>query len=246
MACIDIQDDARGVRLITINRPHRRNAICSQTAIELQEALTEFESSDLRVAVLTGQGNEAFSAGADVDDVPELWRCVPTVGVASEKPIIAAVAGWAVGGGLILPMMCDLVVAAENARFVYPEGRLGLTQGMVAGLAARIPHKVAMEVMILGRPLEAQRAYEVGMVNEVVPVGRQVEVAMTMAGDLATMAPLVLRALKRYVTQSILPAGPTEQFGRMRRDMETISTSDDLKEGFAAFREKRPARFQGR
>lgn len=246
MECIEIRDDDRGIRLITINRPQRRNAICSRTAIELQQTLADFDRSPLRVAVITGQGDEAFSAGADVDDVPELWRCIPGVGVMTEKPIVAAVAGWAVGGGLILPMMCDLIVAAENTRFLYPEARLGLTQGMIAGLAARIPHKVAMEVMLLARPLSARRAYEVGLVNEVVPVGQQVEAAMAMAAELATMAPLVLHALKRFVAESILPTGPTEQFGRMRRQMEVISESEDLKEGFTSFRERRAPHFQGR
>src|SRR5690606_41498778 len=88
--------------LITINPSERRNAICSQTAIDLQQAFQAFDASEQRVAVLTGAGDQAFSAGADVADVPELWRCVPTVGVTTEKPIIVAVSGWCVGGGLTL------------------------------------------------------------------------------------------------------------------------------------------------
>ena len=112
---VDHRDD--GVTLITINRPERRNAISAQLAMDLQHALTQFDRSEQRVAVITGAGDLAFSAGADVSDVPELWRCIPTVGVDTDKPIIAAVAGWCIGGGLILPMMCDLIVAAENSRF---------------------------------------------------------------------------------------------------------------------------------
>jgi enoyl-CoA hydratase/carnithine racemase len=86
---------------------------------------------------LTGVGGRAFSAGADVIDLPELWRCVPTVGVATEKPVIAAVAGWCIGGGLVIAMMCDLLIVAESAKFSYPEGKVGITGGIIAGLAAR-------------------------------------------------------------------------------------------------------------
>ena len=241
---IDNRND--GVTLITNNRPERRNAICSKTAIELQQALTAFDESKQRVAVITGAGNEAFSSGADVSDVPELWRCIPTVGVDTDKPIIAACAGWSVGGGMILPMMCDLIIAAENARFSYPEAKLGLTQGMIAGLAARIPHKIAMEVMLRAKILEAKRAYEVGFVNEVVPTGTQVEVALKVAEELAAMAPLVMTTMKRFVTRDILPIGPTERFGRYRREAEIVAKSEDCAEGFASWREKRPPVFTGR
>lgn len=244
---VKVEEVGASVRLIVINRPHRRNAVCSQTALDLQRIFTEFEAdATARVAVITGEGQDAFSAGADVDDVPEFWRCVPTVGFQSEKPIVAAVAGWAVGGGLLLPMMCDLAVAADNAKFVYPEARIGLTQGMVAGLAGRIPHKIAMELMLLGRPMDARRAYEAGLVNRVVPVGEHIDTALQLASELAAMAPLVLAALKRFVTESVLPVGPTEQLGRMRRQMEVISSSDDIKEGFAAFKDKRAPVFKGR
>lgn len=246
MERILVDRPSEGVTLITINRPQRRNAICSGTAVELQQALTEFAQSAQRVAVITGAGNDAFSAGADVEDVPELWRCMPTVGVDTDKPIVAAVAGWCIGGGLILPMMCDLVIAADNARFFYPEAKLGLTQGMIAGLAARIPHKIAMEMMLRAKVIDARRAYEVGFVNEVVPVGTQVEEALKVADEIAAMAPMVLATMKRFVTRDILPAGPTERFGRYRREAEAVARSEDCAEGFAAFREKRAPVFTGR
>lgn len=241
-----VQNFDDGVSLFTINRESRRNAICSQTALEIQQAFSEFDASEQRVAIITGAGTASFSAGADVDDVPELWRCIPTVGIATEKPIICAVSGWCVGGGLVMAMMSDLVVATRDARFYYPEAKLGIAQGMIAGLAARIPHKVAMEVMLLARVLEAERAYQVGLVNTVVPPGEHVEHALTMARELAQMAPMVLKMLKRFVTEGVLARGPTERFGLAKRDMDEIARSADIQEGFQAYREKRKPRFVGR
>ena len=151
-----VENNADGTTLITINRPERRNAICAETALLLQKAFQDFERSPTqKAAVLTGAGNEAFSGGADTGNFPELWRCIPTVGFETTKPIISAVGGWCVGGALVLSMMCDLTVAAENAKFSYPEARLGFTGGLIAGLAARIPHKIAMEMMLLCRVLDA-------------------------------------------------------------------------------------------
>src|SRR6184192_2348716 len=180
MSVVSVEE--RGpVSIIAISRPEKLNAINKQVAIELQQAFAEFERSAQRVAILTGAGGRAFSAGADVTDLPELWRCVPTVGIATDKPIIAAVAGWCIGGGLVMAMMCDLLVAAERAKFSYPEGKVGITGGMIAGLAARIPHKVAMEMMLVGEPMNAERAYQVGLVNKVVGNGREIEAAVAMA-----------------------------------------------------------------
>jgi enoyl-CoA hydratase len=239
-------DHGDGTTVIAINRPERRNAICADTALELQRAFGAFDASAQRVAVLTGTGNEAFSGGADVTNLPELWRCVPTIGIATEKPIIAAVGGWCVGGAVVMAMMCDLLVAAENAKFSYPEARLGFTGGMIAGLAARLPHKVAMELMLLGRTMDARRAYAVGFANEVVPVGEQVNAALAMARELAGFAPLVLTTLKRFVNDSVLPAGPAERAGRAQRDLARVRESEDGREGMRAFREKRPPRYEGR
>jgi enoyl-CoA hydratase/carnithine racemase len=198
------------------------------------------------VAVITGAGDEAFSAGADVNNLPELWRCIPGVGVATDKPIIAATAGWVVGGAMVMHMMCDLAVAADNTRFSYPEGRMGFTGGMIAGLAARIPHKIAMELILRGKPMSAQRAYDVGLVNEIVPVGRQVEAALEMAQELAAMAPLVLHTIKRFVGRSVLPQGPSEQMAATLAELGRVQSSRDIEEGRSAFREKRAPRFEGR
>lgn len=243
---ITVRHHDDGVTLVTINRPERRNAICRTTALELQAAFAEFDGMESqRAAVLTGAGNDAFSGGADVADLPELWRCIPTIGITTEKPIIAAVAGWCVGGSLVAAMMCDLVVAADNARFSYPEAKLGFTGGMIAGLAARIPHHAAMELILLGRTLEARRAHELGFVNEVVAKGAQVDAAIAMAQELATFAPLVLRTLKRFVTEGVLAQGPSERMARATRDLAMVRESADSLEGKTAFREKRKPRYTG-
>src|SRR5712671_3026403 len=191
MSVVSVEE--RGpVSIIAIDRPEKLNAINKAVAIELQHAFADFDRSGQRVAVLTGKGGRAFSAGADVTDLPELWRCVPTVGIATDKPIIAAIGGWCIGGGLVMAMMCDLLVASESAKFSYPEGKVGITGGMIAGLVARIPHKVAMELMLLGEPIGAQRAYEVGLANRVVPDGSELDEAVAMVEKIIELAPLAL------------------------------------------------------
>ena len=247
MQKVQVENNADGTTLITINRPERRNAICAETALLLQKAFQDFERSGTqKAAVLTGAGNEAFSAGADTGNLPELWRCIPTVGFETNKPIISAVGGWCVGGALVLSMMCDLTVAAENARFSYPEARLGFTGGLIAGLAARVPHKVAMEMMLLCRILDPQRAYNIGLVNEVVPTGLQVQAALKMAREMTEFSPLVLKTLKRFVTEGVLAQGPSEQSGRAQRALHEVKESEDADEARSAVKEKRKAVYKGR
>ena len=235
-----------GTTVIAINRPERRNAICAQTAIEVQQAFAAFDASEQKVAVFTGSGDEAFSGGADVTDMPELWRCIPTVGITTEKPVIAAVGGWCVGGAMVAAMMCDLLVAAENAKFSYPEAKLGFTGGMIAGLAARIPHKLAMEMILLCRTWDVKRAYEAGLVNQVVAVGQQVNAALAMAREMTGMSPMVLTTLKRFVTEGVLAQGPSERMARAGRDLGLVRDSEDATEALAAFKEKRKPRFSGK
>src|ERR1700741_4353325 len=187
------------VSIIRINRPEKLNAISSAVAIELQRAFQAFDASDQRVAILSAAGDRAFTSGADVTDLPELWRCIPTVGFKTGKPIIAATSGWCVGGGLVMVMMCDLMVSTEDTQFYYPEAKLGLTGGMISSLVRRMPHKLAMEVMLLGSKVPARRAYEVGFVNRVVANGRHEEEAVAIGRELAEMAPLVIATLKGFV-----------------------------------------------
>lgn len=243
MSSLEVRKDGL-TTIFTINRPEKRNAINAEVADELQRRFAEFDASDQKVAIITGAGDN-FSGGADLNDPPVLWRAYPTVGLKSDKPVITAVHGSCIGGAMVLVAMSDLCVASETTRFHYPEARYGLTGGFIATLASRIPHKFAMEVMLLGRPFSAQRAYEMGMVNQVTPAGQQLEAALEMARDLETMAPLVHRTLKRFVTEHALPHTPSELMARSQMELDQVAHSRDLKEGVAAFRERRVPTFTG-
>ncbi len=244
MATLEITDHGK-VRLFTLNRPDRMNAVDRQTALDLQAAFRAFEASDMRVAVLAGAGPKAFSAGADILDPPEIWRIMPTVGFDSEKPIITAVHGWCIGGALMTMVMSDLCVADRTARFSYPEARVGVTGGVAAALAMRVPHKIAMDLLMMGKPISAERAAAVGLINEVVDEGKHVETALAMAQELAGMAPMVLRTIKRFVGQTI-PKGPSERMLAAQMEVAEIWASADKKEGEDAFREKRAPQYVGR
>lgn len=233
------------ISVFTINRPKRLNALSSGVVREMQLRFAEFDRSDQRVAIITGAGERAFSSGADIDDLPELWRCVPGIGITTEKPVICAVDGWCVGGGLVIAAFADLCVAGEQAKFMYPEGKIGLTGGMIAALASRIPHKLAMEIMLLGRPVSGTRAYEMGLVNKVSAPGRHLGDALEMAEELAAQAPLVLKTLKRFVNQQTLAKSPSERMALAQRDIAIVNESQDLKEGLASFRERRTPEFTG-
>jgi enoyl-CoA hydratase/carnithine racemase len=231
---------ASGVALITINRPDRMNRLDDAIVEGLHGAWQRLMAADAdRVAVLTGAGERAFTAGADLKALPtSLYRAIPGVGVAVDKPVIGAVAGWVVGGGMVLTTMCDILIAADNARFSYPEVKVGFTGGIISNLASRIPHKIAMELLLLGEAIDARRAYEVGYVNRVVALADLLPTAMDYAARIAATAPLPSRALKRFVMQT-LPKSPTEIAGMARAEVDTIFASEDWAEGRAAFLEKR-------
>jgi enoyl-CoA hydratase len=234
---------------IQLNRPEKLNALSNGLVAELRDVLEQFQASDDRVAVISAAGEKAFSVGADLKDPPrdpELWECMPGTGVFVDKPIIAAVHGYVVGGAYCLVQFCDLAVADETADFFYPEAQIGFCGGMIASHAGRVPYKLAMEFMLTGKHFSAQRAYECGMVNKVVPKGQAVEGAMEYARILADSAPLVMSALCRYTRETVLPRGPSEVSGLARKQLLRISRSEDQQEGGRAFREKRTPNFVGR
>lgn len=234
-----------GIAVITLNRPEKRNAIDQHMALALREAWERLEHGADRVGVLTHAG-EHFTGGADIRNPPDDFpACIPNVGVPLRKPLIAATGGWVVGGGVVLVQMCDLCVADETARFMFPEAKVGFTGALIAGLAARIPHKVAMELMLLGEALAAERMYEVGFVNRVVPAGTQLEAAMRYARRLADNAPLVIELLRDFVGQ-VIPRGPSESAALGRLAIARVRQSEDAQEGRTSFREKRTPRFKGK
>lgn len=239
-----IYESQDGIAVITLNRPGKLNALSSDLEEELRAAWIRFNDSADRVAILTGAGEKAFSAGADMENPPELWRCMPGVGVPLEKPLIAAINGVCIGGAVCLVQFADLAVMSDTARFIYPEAKVGICGGLVSSLAARIPHKMAMELILLGNDMSAQRAYEIGMVNRVVPPAELMDAAMEYAHRLAANAPLVLKMVKGFVGE-LMPKGPSEQAGIARRELERVSVSHDAVEGPAAFREKRAPQFTG-
>jgi enoyl-CoA hydratase/carnithine racemase len=234
------------IATITLNQPAARNRLTDAMVDGLNAAWRRLMESDDRVAVLCSATAGAFTVGADLKDIPhDLYRGIPGVGVAVDKPVICAVAGWCVGGGMVLTTMCDLLVATESAKFIYPEVKVGFSGGLIANLAARIPYKIAMELVLVGEAIDARRAYEVGYVNRVVPDGEEVTTALEIAGKVAATAPLASRMLKRFVAETT-PKGPSERAGIARRDLERVNGSADSEEGRAAFFEKRPPDFKGR
>ncbi|MFM9940975.1 MAG: enoyl-CoA hydratase/isomerase family protein [Hyphomicrobiaceae bacterium] len=236
-----------GVAVITLNRPERMNRMDDSLMDGLHAAWKRLmASSEDRVAVLTGAGDKAFCAGADLQNPPRgLYHGVPGIGVAVDKPVIAAVAGWCVGGGMVLTTMCDIMICADTAKFTYPEVKVGFSGGLITNLVTRIPHKIAMELLLLGETIDAKRAYEVGYANKVVPYAEMMPTAMDWAQKIAATAPLPSRALKHWASQT-LPKGPTEIGGIARGMVDIIDNSADWIEGRDAFVAKRPPQFKGR
>ncbi len=234
------------VATITMLRTKERNALNNALCSDLRQAWLRFRDSDDRVAVLASSNDDYFSVGADVKDLPaNMWHAVPGLGVDLDKPVIAATSGWVVGGGFVLVQMADMCIASETTKFMYPEAKIGTTAGAASSAIARMPHKVAMEFLLVGDPLSAQRAYEVGFVNKVVPAGQHVAAAKEMAARIAVNAPMVVSALKQLVHEA-MPKGPLEHVAATRRLLDAVRESSDLKEGVAAFKEKRKPKFTGR
>jgi enoyl-CoA hydratase len=247
-------DGAVGV--VTIHRPQVRNALNHQTIAELVDALETFDGDDaIRCMVLTGD-DRAFAAGADIaqmaesgaidvlnDDNFARWARFRAI----HKPVIAAVSGYALGGGCELALMCDLVVASETAQFGQPEVKIGIIPGAGGTQRwARTAGKVrAMEAVLTGEPVRAVDAERMGLVNRVVPAGAQLEEAKRLAQLIATRPPLAVRLGKEAVNYA-MEVGLTPGLEFERKLFYLLFASEDKREGMRAFLEKRPGRFTGR
>jgi len=244
------------VGTVTLNRPKVLNALSPELMGEVTAALREMEADpEVRAVVITG-GPRVFAAGADIGDMAERgpveqlsrdqtgrWAGISAL----TKPLIAAVNGYALGGGCELALMCDLIIAGDSARFGQPEINLGIIAG--AGGTQRWPRTagkyVAMEVNLTGQPITAQRAHQLGIVNQVVPAEVTIAVAQRLAARLAEKPPLALRMAKESVNQAL--ETPLQQgLAVERRNFYFLFATEDQKEGMRAFLEKRRGQFKGR
>jgi enoyl-CoA hydratase/carnithine racemase len=243
-----------GVAWLTMNRPDAANALNAELRAGLKAGFQRFaDDASARVLVLTGAGERAFSAGGDLKEMADTGLQVPPVDFVAqpgrtiqiEKPIIAAVNGFAYGGGFLLAQTCDLCVAAEHAKFAISEARWGRGSPWAAPLPWLIPPRVAMELVVSGRPITADRAYQIGLVNEVVPAADLRRAAHDLAVAVAANAPLSVRAGKAMVYAS---AGRDreEAWAEAEALFEPAYSSEDAQEGPRAFRESRPPRWLGR
>jgi enoyl-CoA hydratase len=240
--------------LITINRPDQRNAVNGAVAAGIAAALDQLDSDrELSVGVITGAG-KGFSAGMDLKAfVAGESPYAGDRGFAgitqrgSTKPLIAAIEGFAVAGGLEIALSCDLIVAARGARLGIPEVKRSLVAagGGLLRLPRVLPRNVAMELALTGDPLEAERAYRLGMVNRLVEPGRAVDTALELAATVARNGPLALAATKRVITESA-DWPDSEFFARQGQIVGPVMSSEDAREGATAFAEKRPPLWKGR
>ena len=246
-----------GVGLVTIVRPDVLNALSFRVVAEIADALAALDAHpDCRAIVLTGDGERAFAAGADIR---ELAAQSPTV-LAREDPVtpwdrirrvrtpvVAAIRGFALGGGCELAMACDILVAGDDARFGQPEIKLGVMPG--AGGTQRLTRAIgkarAMDLILTGRTIDALQAEAAGLVSRVVPAAETVAAALELAAVVASMPPVAVRAAKRAVLRA--DEVPLETGLELeRRDFYLLFSSDDQREGMAAFSEKRTPTWKGR
>ena len=246
------------VTLITLNRPQALNALSSHVLKDLSAAFAAYDADpSQRCAVLTGSGDKAFAAGADIKEMvdkdaadfflQDFFSGWQTGVVATRKPWIAAVNGFALGGGCELAMMADYIIAADSARFGQPEIKLGVAPGMGGSqrLTRAIGKSKAMEMCLTGRNMKADEAERAGLVSRVVPLESLLDEALKMAETIAAMAPLAAMMNKEMVNvafETTLEQGLVAE----RRMFQVLTATEDKAEGMAAFVEKRPGNWKGR
>lgn len=247
-----ITTEKRGhVLLVTMNRPEVYNAVHAPMHHEMHDCWNSFaDDPDLWVAVLTGAGDKAFTAGNDLKATAQggLRKDPPPTGFAGlssrfdlEKPIIAAVNGFAMGGGFETALSCDIILASENAKFALPEVKVGFfaSASGVQRLSRYIGRLAAQEMMFTGRTIDAQEALRLGCCNEVLPHDKLMERAMEMAEHLCTVSPSSVKATKRILNSMAVADGLPESLQYSREVQADLAQTEDFKEGVQAFVEKR-------
>ncbi len=239
------------IAIFTINRPEAMNSLNSAVRKEMAEAMLDFrDDPQLWVGIVTGAGEKAFCAGADIKEfrpgpMEASWSTIRADQI--WKPFIAAINGFALGGGLELAMTCDIRIAADHARLGQPEVNIGFMAG--AGGTQRLPRFVprakAAEILLTGEPISADEAYRIGLVNKVVPLAKLMATAKEMAETICRKGPLGVRATKEAMIRGY--SMPLEQGLQIEADMANrIRSTEDFMEGAKAFAEKRPPQYKAK
>jgi enoyl-CoA hydratase len=252
-----ILTETRGrVGLIILNRPQAMNALNNQLMRELMDALAAFDKNDSIGAMVITGNEKAFAAGADIKEMADksiqemmdndhiaVFGRIRTI----RKPVIAAVSGWALGGGCEVALSCDMIIASESAIFGQPEINIGVIPG--AGGTQRLTRAVgkviAMEMILNDRRLTAQEAYQFGMVNRVVPVQSCLEEALKLAEEIASRAPVAVRAAKKMINQTF-ERTLSDGLAAEKQEFYNLFATEDQKEGMWAFVEKRKPEWKGK
>jgi len=254
MSDVVVTEVNEGVMTITLNRPEAKNAVNLAMAEGIAAAIDELDSNDdIRVAILTGSNN-TFCSGMDLKafvsgEVP----FIPGRGFGGlteappAKPLIAAIEGYALAGGCELAMVCDLVVAAETARFGIPEVKRGLAAaaGGLMRFPRQLPYRVAMELALTGDFMVADRARDLGFINQTVPEGQALEAAHALAAKIAGNGPLAVKLSKQVVREQ-QDWATGEMFAKQQEILQPVFSSEDAIEGATAFAEKRAPNWKGR
>ncbi|MFC2006157.1 enoyl-CoA hydratase/isomerase family protein [Chloroflexota bacterium] len=247
---VDYEKEGR-IAIFTINRPEARNALNAEVHKELNEAMIDFrDNPDLWVGIITGAGDKAFSAGADIKDFrpgPAEEREPRMRADQIWKPFIAAIHGWCLGGGLELAMTCDLRIAAEDAVLGQPEVNIGFMPG--GGGTQRLPRFVprakAAEILLAGQRIDAQEAYRIGLVNRVVPLDQLMSAAKQWAEDICKLGPLGVRATKESMIRGYNLT--LDEGLQLEKDLANcVRGTEDFMEGARAFAEKRPPNYKAK